>query len=190
MKGRRSGNQPSTPLGPIYRYNQKTKMPLCAKKEITASEGYFGLTSTAPHLMPSNRPSPASLPRDLRDDATCTTSRHSFASFEAKLANTSPTCFQAKQDTRSQRVSHNVFILPSILWHNRRTVAHLVLRPKQRNCCGDFVDQITKSQLPVLMPKPRNPSTLVLRLKQETRALCLLLHGADRTQRHPDLSII
>jgi hypothetical protein len=34
----------------------------------------------------------------------------------------------------------------------------LVLRPKPRNHRGDFVGQIIKLQLPVLRPKPGNPS--------------------------------
>jgi hypothetical protein len=33
----------------------------------------------------------------------------------------------------------------------------LVLRHKPRNRCGDFDTQITKSELPVLRPKPGNP---------------------------------
>jgi hypothetical protein len=45
----------------------------------------------------------------------------------------------------------------SILWRNQQTEAHLVLRPKPRNCRGDFEAQITKPELPVLRPKPRNP---------------------------------
>jgi hypothetical protein len=55
-------------------------------------------------------------------------------------------------------MSHVVFILPSVLWHNQQTIAHLVLRPKPRNRRGDFVGQITKPQLPVLKPNPGNPS--------------------------------
>jgi hypothetical protein len=47
----------------------------------------------------------ASLPRDLYDDATCTTRRRSFTSFEAKLENPSLTCFVMKQATGCQRVS-------------------------------------------------------------------------------------
>jgi hypothetical protein len=54
------------------------------------------------------------------------------------------------------------------LWHNRQTEARLVLRPKLRNHHGDFVAQITKPELPVLMPKLGNRTTLVLRLNQET----------------------
>jgi hypothetical protein len=34
----------------------------------------------------------------------------------------------------------------------------LILRPKSRNRRGDFKSQITKSELPVLRPKPGNPS--------------------------------
>jgi hypothetical protein len=55
-------------------------------------------------------------------------------------------------------VSRAVFILLSVLWRNRQTIAYLILRPKPRNCRSDFVGQITKPQLPVLRPKPKNPS--------------------------------
>jgi hypothetical protein len=68
-------------------------MSLRAQKEITVKDEYFYLTSTVPHPMPSNRPSPASLPHDLRDDATYTTRRCSFTSFEVNLGNHNPTCF-------------------------------------------------------------------------------------------------
>jgi hypothetical protein len=44
------------------------------------------------------------------------------------------------------------------LWRNRQTEACLVLRPKPRNCRDDFKAQITKLELPVLRPKPKNPS--------------------------------
>jgi hypothetical protein len=53
---------------------------------------------------------------------------------------------------------HAVFFLPSVLWHSRQTIAHLVLRPKPRNRRDDFVGQINKPQLPVLRPKTGNPS--------------------------------
>jgi hypothetical protein len=46
---------------------------------------------------------------------------------------------------------------PSVLWRNRQTEAHLVLRPKPRNHRGDFEAQITKPELSVLRPKPKNP---------------------------------
>jgi hypothetical protein len=110
---------------------------------------------------------------------------------------TSPTCFQQKQVTRSRRVFHAVFIIPSVFWHNRQIIAHLNLRSKPRNCRVDFESQITKSQLPILWPKSGNPkspimrlnrekpSTLILRLIQETRPPHLLVYGADRTQCHP-----
>jgi hypothetical protein len=81
---------------------------------------------------------------------------------------------------RSRRVSHAV-LSPSVLWRNRQTEVCMVLRPKPRNHRTDFEAQITKPELPVLRPKPKNPmppvlrpnrrkpSTLVLRLNQETR---------------------
>jgi hypothetical protein len=40
----------------------------------------------------------------------------------------------------------------------------LVLRPKPRNRCGDFVSQLTNPHLLVLRPKLGNLLTLVLRL--------------------------
>jgi hypothetical protein len=44
----------------------------------------------------------------------------------------------------------------SVLWHNRQTEAHLILRLKPRNRRGDFDTQITKTELPILRPKPEN----------------------------------
>jgi hypothetical protein len=89
-----------------------------------------------------------------------------------------------KQAASSQRVSRTI-LLPSVLWCNRQTVTHLVLRLKPRKHRGDFEAQITKPELPILKPKPGNPSTLVLRPNQETHTPRLLVHGADRTRRHP-----
>jgi hypothetical protein len=80
------------------------------------------------------------------------------ASLKARLGNPGLTCFQVKQAARSRHVLHTIFILPSVLWRNRQIIVHLVLRPKSRNHRGDFVGQITKPQLPVLTPKPGNPS--------------------------------
>jgi hypothetical protein len=45
----------------------------------------------------------------------------------------------------------------SVLWRNRQTEAHMVLRPKPRNYRGDFEAQITKPKLPILRPKPGSP---------------------------------
>jgi hypothetical protein len=53
-------------------------------------------------------------------------------------------------------VSH-ADISPLVLWHNRQTEEHLVLKPKLRNRCGDFDAQITKLKLSVLRPKSENP---------------------------------
>jgi hypothetical protein len=55
-------------------------------------------------------------------------------------------------------VSHTIFNLPSILWHNRQTIASLVLKPKPRNRRDDFVQQITKPQLPILRSTLGNSS--------------------------------
>jgi hypothetical protein len=101
----------------------------------------------------STRPSSTCLRRNLHDGATCSTRRRTSASLRARLGNPSQTCFHAKQAARSQRVSR-ADLPPSILWHNRQTEAHLVLRHKPRNRRGDFEAQITKPGLPVLRPKP------------------------------------
>jgi alkanesulfonate monooxygenase SsuD/methylene tetrahydromethanopterin reductase-like flavin-dependent oxidoreductase (luciferase family) len=47
-------------------------------------------------------------------------------------------------------------LLPLVLWRNRQTEAHLVLRRKPRNRHGDFEAQITKPKMSVLRPKPGN----------------------------------
>jgi hypothetical protein len=73
----------------------------------------------------------------------------------------------------------------SVLWHNRQTEACLVLSTKPRNRFANFEAQITKPELPVLRTKPENLTTLVLRLNQEIHAPRLLVHGTDRTRRHP-----
>jgi hypothetical protein len=52
---------------------------------------------------------------------------------------------------------------PSVLWCNRQTEAHLILRLKLRNRRGDFEGQITKPKLPVLRPNREKPSPPVLR---------------------------
>jgi hypothetical protein len=103
--------------------------------------------------------------------------------FWAKLKNSSPTCFQAKQAGRSRRVSRTVLLL-SFFWRNRQTVVHLVLSHKSRNSRGDFKAQITKPELLFLRLKPGNLMTFVLMPNQEIRAPRLLVHGADRTWRH------
>jgi hypothetical protein len=76
-----------------------------AKRKIASNEGLFGPTSTTLHPTPSNGPSFASLPRDLRDDATCATHRRSFAIFEAMLGTPSQTCFAMKQAIGCRHVS-------------------------------------------------------------------------------------
>jgi hypothetical protein len=53
-------------------------------------------------------------------------------------------------------MSH-VDLPPSVLWRNRQTEAHLILRPKPWIHRSDFDAQITKPKLSVSMPKPRNP---------------------------------
>jgi hypothetical protein len=117
-----------------------TTMPLGPNTLKTAKVGSQGLM----HSIASTRPSSTCLRRNLHDGATCTT----------RLENPSQTCFHVKQAARSRRVSR-VDLPPSVLWRNRQTEAHMVLRPKPRNCHGDFEAQITKPELPVLRPKPR-----------------------------------
>jgi hypothetical protein len=96
-------------------------------------------------------PSLTCLRRNLHDGATCTTHRRASASLQARLGNPSQTYFHAKQAARSRCVSR-ADLPSSILWRNRQTKAHLVLRPKPKNHRGDFEAKITKLELPVLRP--------------------------------------
>jgi hypothetical protein len=82
--------------------------------------------------------------------------RRASASLQVRLGDPSQTCFNAKQAARSRCVSR-ADLHSSILWRNRQTESHLVLRPKPRNRSGDFETQITKPELSVLSPKPGNP---------------------------------
>jgi hypothetical protein len=129
-----------------------TTTPLEPNRKKTAKQGQQGLTQS----VASTHPSSSCLRRNLRDGATCTTRRRASASLQARLGNPSQTCFDAKQAARSRRVSRTD-LPPSVLWRNRQTEAHLVLRPKPRNRRGDFDAQITKPELPVLRLKPGNP---------------------------------
>jgi hypothetical protein len=58
------------------------------------------------------------------------------------------------------------------------------LSHKSRNRRSDFELQITKPKLLVLRLNPKNLSTLVLRLNQETCTPRLHVHNADRTRHH------
>jgi hypothetical protein len=161
------------------------------------------------HLTPSNWLSFASLPHDLCDDATCTTRRHSSASFEAKLEIPSPTCFPTKQAIRCRRVSsHHLHLLisfeaqtdkppPTWFCDSNQKIITVILRPKSpnRSCrfwginwktrASGFEAKPQEPLPPVLRPNQKKPSTYVLRLNQETRAPCLIVYGADRTQHYP-----
>jgi hypothetical protein len=98
--------------------------------------------------MPSNRPSFASLPHDLRGDVTCTTSRHSFIGFEAKLGNSKPTCFTVKQAAGCRRSSSH---RPHLLGFDAQTkkIVAIILKPKLSNCSTSFEAQIEKLVVPV-----------------------------------------
>jgi hypothetical protein len=137
------------------------------------------------HPIASTRPSSDSSPRDLHDDATCTTHRLSSVSFEANWETLAQLASR-----RSKPLDLNACLAPSSSsrWFcgATETIAHLVLRPKPINRQGDFVGQITKLQLLILRPKSENSTTLVLRPNQETRTPHLLVHGIDRTRCHPN----
>jgi hypothetical protein len=104
----------------------------------------------------SIRPSSTYLRRNLRDDTTCTIRRRASVSLQARLENPIYTCFHVKQAARFRRASRSD-LPPSVLWHNRQIKNYLILRPKPRNCHGDFEAQITKPELPVFRLKPGNP---------------------------------
>jgi hypothetical protein len=54
---------------------------------------------------------------------------------------------------------HTIFMLSSVLWCNRQTIAHLILRHKPKNRRGDFVGQTGKPERVVLRPNIRNVAT-------------------------------
>jgi hypothetical protein len=139
---------------------------------------------------------------------------YAFNSLDARLRNLNPTWFHTKQAARSWRVSHTVFILPSILWHTRQTIARLVLRhkpilkspnrscwfwrPNRKTWSHRFWSQTRRNHRHRFWAQTINKpswwfwgqttdklSTLVLRLNQETRTPRLLVHGVNRTQCHP-----
>jgi hypothetical protein len=134
--------------------------------------------------------------------------RNASTCFEARLGNYKPTCFHVKQATRSWRVPRANSIILSVLWRNRQTVAWLILSPNQETVVVILRPKLLNRScwfwvrnhqtVPVVL-KPNHwkpsqwfwgqtidkPLTLFLRLNQETHASRLLVHGADRTQRHP-----
>jgi hypothetical protein len=125
---------------------QKTKIPLWAKTKITANERQFGPTFIVSHLTPLKRPSFASLPWKLRDDATCTIRRRSSTSFEAKLKNPNPTYFTIKQAAGCRHVfSHRFHPFidfeaqtdkppPTRFWGINQEILAAILRHKSSNC--------------------------------------------------------
>jgi hypothetical protein len=119
---------------------------------------------------------------NIRDGVTCTTRRCASTSHKARLGNPSVTFFQAKQATRSQRVSRAI-LPPSILWRNWQTEACMVLRRKPRNHHDDFEAQITKPELPVLRPKPEKPTYRFWGQTRENRPSGF--EAKPLTNRHP-----
>jgi hypothetical protein len=115
-------------------------------------------------LISLNRPSFTSLPRGLRDDAMCTTRRHSFASFEAKLGNPSPTCFMMKQATGCRCVSsHRLHLLisfevqtdkhpPTWFVGTNQEIVVVILRLKSPNRRPCFCDPNQETVTVVLRP--------------------------------------
>jgi hypothetical protein len=85
--------------------------------------------------------------------------RRASTSLEARLKNPSLTCFMMKQATGCPMHVLTSFSSTHWFWGaNWQISSHLVLRPKPRNRCSDFVGQITKPHLPFLRMKPGNPS--------------------------------
>jgi hypothetical protein len=173
-------------------------MSLWAKRKITSNEGWFGSTSTAPHLTPSNQPSFPWLPCGLCDDVMCTTHRRSFTNFEAKLGNHCPTCFVMKQAIVCRCVSpHRLHPLigfeaqtdkPPSTWFlgpNQETVM-VILRPKSQNRDLGFWAQTKKLAQWFLGQTTDKPSSPVLRLNWKTNTSRLLhVYVVDHIWHHP-----
>jgi hypothetical protein len=90
---------------------------LWGKRKITSNEGKFGPTYIAPHLTPSNRPSFASLPRDLHDDATCTTHRPPSLILRQNWETLAWLALHRSKPSDVDTCPHTVFICSSVLSH-------------------------------------------------------------------------
>jgi hypothetical protein len=94
----------------------------------------------------------------------CTTCHHASANLKVRLKN--------PNQTISIRVTHRPHSISFMAQPINRTPLH-------------FETQITKPELSVLKLKLGNPSTLVWRVNQETRAPRLYMYGAYRKRCHP-----
>jgi hypothetical protein len=117
-------------------------------------------------------PSTWSKPLDLD---VCPTLCSSSVGFVAQLINCSPLSFEAqtKKPTQWFWCPNHQNIAVSFEVQTEKD-SSLVLRPKQEKLSLWFWYQTIEK-----------PSTLVLRLNQETRAPLLLVHSADHTECHP-----
>jgi hypothetical protein len=130
--------------------------------------------------MPSNRPSFASLPRDLHDDATCTT------------------LMQWSKPPDVDACPHTVFIRSSVLRHEPTNLLPLGFEaqikkrlwwfwgPNRQTIDLSFETQTKKSSWWFWGQTTNKPSPLVLRLNWKTRVSHLLhVYDVDQTRCHP-----
>jgi hypothetical protein len=122
-------------------------MSLWAETEIIANEGYFRPTCIMMHPMRSEQPASASLPHDLRDDATCTIR----AAPPLVLRQNWKT--QVKQAAIFWCMPNTVFILP-LVWAQPTNRSPIGFEAQTTKPSWRFFGQVTKPQLPVLRPKP------------------------------------
>jgi hypothetical protein len=128
----------------------------------------------------------------------CTTRHYSFANFEAKLGNTSPTCFVTKQATGCRHVSsyrlHPLISFeaqidkppPTWFWGSNQELSRWFWGPNHQTINLGFEAQTKKLSQWFWGQTTDKPSPPVLWLNQKTHASRLLhVYGADHTRRHP-----
>jgi hypothetical protein len=138
----------------------------------------------------STRPSSTSTQCNHHDDVTCTTRRHGSSSLEVRLGNPSLTCFMSKQVSRAE-ASHQILTRiprrpPSIDFMTQLTNrSPLGFESQTKKPLRWFWDPNHQTGSAGFEAQIGKPSTLILRLNQETRAPRLHVHDANRTWHHP-----
>jgi hypothetical protein len=109
--------------------------------------------------------------------------------FEAKLEKTAATGFEvkpAKTVWMVMRPNHSQTVATSFEAKPAKTVRVVLRWNHSQTVANDFEAQTDEKPSQWFWGQSTDkPSTLVLRLNQETRASRLHVHGADRTQCHP-----
>jgi hypothetical protein len=125
--------------------SKRIKYTYGLKKKTTPNEGYFCPTCTAPHPMPSDRPSLASSRRNIYDDTTCTIRvmsppvlrhkpRNRSGDFEAQITKPQQPVLRSNPGNPPPLILRSNWEKPSppVLRPNRRKLSPPILRPNRK----------------------------------------------------------